>query len=530
MTELKISKIYEPLSSISPEDSVARLVLHRGNMVLRDLDEYVPVRKLRLSDLERRFGPLVNADPKSRAEFEERLTRSYAAAANNPAQHGYLLNRQGAFTLPSGELGFVRGNQVLCRSRIPYYLLKEIQHIRLAGDGNSPAPLLDILPDIQFPGIMAFAYTVMASVRSLILDSGIELQAVMSLVGPPGKGKSVTTERICLPYRNENGKHHALLQASSTQAAVERAAVACYDMAMVLDDMAKSGSPAVERERKKLCAAAVRIGAGIVPTTKCGKDNLDTRYCNAGLVMTAEFTLENTSDLERLIIVPVTEQMALPHSLTPELIGDAIRHFSFWMLEHHEEFVTRLRREVSSARFGSHSVRVETNYACLRESTREFLRSMEPLGCTSSVSERIMSRLEEAITESLAAQDAEMSKISENKAIGNLAYIILGGIKSGAFRTTKKIEKFTDSGSKKDAVFVKREFCVLPESLVYFVRAQPGYHDWTRQRITQQLKDYGALRTQRNGDSTSNTVKVASDAPRTFRIVLKALEEAKEKY
>ena len=531
INDIHIQAIYEPLHPNASKDTLVQLMLRQSSLVIRDLNILVPASQLRLSDLERKYGPLVNPDKDSRQKFEENLVASYVDAIRDPARHGYLLDHIGRVVLPSDDVYFLRGEQLIGGSPdIPYILTPELRNIHLASSNGSPAVLGDILLGIQYPGLMAFAYTMLSSVRSLILGDDIELQAVMWLVGPHGLGKTTTTERICLPYHYADGQPYGLLQAASTPAAVEKAAVSCYDAVLVIDDLAKSASPAVERERKTLCAKAVRIGTGMVPITKCNKNGLDNRFCNAGILMTAEFGLDNASDIERLIIVPITEQMALPHTLTPGLIGDAIRHFSLWMTEHHKDFLDRLHERVGATRHGYHSVRVETNYACLREVMREFLRSMEHLGVSADTGEQIMVRLEAAIQESLAAQDAAMAKLEEDKAAGNLAYIILAGLGNDAFRTTKNVDKFSDLKSKKDAVFVKGDLCMIPESLIHFVCAQPGYHDWTRQKVVNELKSYGALRIQRNGNSNSNTIKLKHGAPPTYRIVLDALEEAAEKY
>ena len=48
----------------------------------------------------------------------------------------------------------------------------------------------------------------------------------------------------------------------------------------------------------------------------------------------------------------------------------------------------------------------------------------------------------------------------------------------------------------------KKDLCLKPDALVQYVRTQPGFHNWTRNRIIQELKDIGALVLQEENAST----------------------------
>lgn len=77
----------------------------------------------------------------------------------------------------------------------------------------------------------------------------------------------------------------------------------------------------------------IRTGSGNTPIVKKCGSALSEQYCAAGVIPTAEFPLENMSDLTRCLIVPITEKMQLPDALCPELI----RHFSAWFTTHGDE-------------------------------------------------------------------------------------------------------------------------------------------------------------------------------------------------
>lgn len=74
-----------------------------------------------------------------------------------------------------------------------------------------------------------------------------------------------------------------------------------------------------------------------------------------------------------------------------------------------------------------------------------------------------------------------------------------------------------------------RDLGVDPEVLLQVVRAQPGYHDYTRNKIALELKDLGAVVLHRNGRHTSNIVKLWDHGPWGYRIRVDVLrDEMKE--
>lgn len=118
---------------------------------------------------------------------------------------------------------------------------------------------------------------------------------------------------------------------------------------------------------------------------------------------------------------------------------------------------------------------------------------------------------------------ALVEKIKSTIPVGNLAYCIHQGYCNEEFNLCKKTEKL----SKHDGILWKDDLCLRLNALVQFVRRQPGYQDWSSKRIVQELKDIGVLVMQ---EESAATVHITKGTPRVYRIRLKALENAAERY
>ena len=90
---------------------------------------------------------------------------------------------------------------------------------------------------------------------------------------------------------------------------------------------------------------------------------------------------------------------------------------------------------------------------------------------------------------------------------------------------------FVNTASKKLAkysgIIWQKDLCLKPDALVQYVRTQPGFHNWTRNRIIQELKDIGALVLQ---EENASTVHIDKDLPRVYRIRLDVLKDMAEYY
>lgn len=114
-------------------------------------------------------------------------------------------------------------------------------------------------------------------------------------------------------------------------------------------------------------------------------------------------------------------------------------------------------------------------------------------------------------------------KILETVPRGNLAAVLYDGKKNDAFNLATNPKKLAKYGG----TIWKKDLCLKSDALVQFVRTQPGFQSWTRNRITQELKDIGALVLQ---EEDASTVHIDKDLPRVYRIRLDVLKDMAEYY
>lgn len=93
---------------------------------------------------------------------------------------------------------------------------------------------------------------------------------------------------------------------------------------------------------------------------------MDEKRCHAGVILTAEFPLENMSDLSRCILVPVHEKLELTPFWIPAVIGDMLRVFFTWFSAHHIEALKTLTDSFHKGWKPKLETRVRTNYICLK--------------------------------------------------------------------------------------------------------------------------------------------------------------------
>jgi hypothetical protein len=209
--------------------------------------------------------------------------------------------------------------------------------------------------------------------------------------------------------------------------------------------------------------------------------------------------------------------------LTPDLIGDAIRHYSEWFITHQAQELTRFRNHLSVKEGNFINFREHTNYICWATAFQSFLCSLQDLEFSSDVCQQLQQRLEFAIADAHQAHEELTQKLKENIPLGNISYCLLNGYHMGAFNLAKKIKKLPVHGG----IIWKGDLCLRGDDLEQSIRTQPGYHNWTQSKISRALKDINVLVIQ---EDNANTVKLDSQSPRVYRIRLNVLEDTAERY
>lgn len=470
------------------------------------------------------------SDRQAKADFEEMLLNDlFQGLRDGTITRGYYLTETGAAELPDGSLCFVRGSEVVGNCTHPYLVAPELGNIRLLGMGTSLQPLIPLLLSVPKQALLVLAYVILSSIRSLVLEAEIDLQAVLYIVGGQGLGKTTLATRLAGIY--EHTKNHSkvgVIQAGSTTAAAESLMLALRDQPMVVDDLCLSAGKETERKRRELGAKLVRQGAGRIPIIKRSGKKISENPCEAGLILTAEFSLQNLSDLTRCLIVPVNKKMDLPNSLTPELIGEAVRQFSNSFASHCGDEINRFKSVLSEQTKDSEmDVRMVKNYKCLCAVFAAFVRFLPNLGATDNICSGLIKRMDSAVEDAKCEHMTMVRRLNESIPIGNLSFIIFDGLENHAFDLTKKVEKLGKHGG----IIWKGDLCLRKEELTRYVRLQSGYQSWSLNKITRSLKDLGALVIQEDDADTVHLQKStpAIYIPRVYRIRINVLEETAER-
>lgn len=463
---------------------------------------------------------------KDRANLDETLTEELInGLADGSIKSGYYLDKPGTIIFPDGHICFLRGSELIGSCNRPYKVAPEISDMTLVGEGNSLPRFLSLLTSSPLQVLLVFAYVILSSIRSLLINSGVNLQTVLYIVGGQGLGKTTLATRIAGIYKKGESTV-GIIQAGSTLSAANDVMAALRDQPMVVDDLCLSVSRDTARKRVELASKLIRQSTGSIPIIKKSGKNTVELPCEASLILTAEFHLENMSDLTRCIIVPIQSPLDIPDELTPDLIGDAVRHYSLWLTEHIQEELEQFRKAVDDAVARRDiDARIATSYACLGSAFQSFIRSLPGANSRPKMADSALNMMNKALKEARKNHQAMIEQIKDTIPVGNLSYCILEGYRNDTFDLTKKLERL----KKHDGIIWKGDICLRPEVLIQFVRQQPGYHDWSPNRITRALKDINALVLQEENAATVRLSK-EKDVPRVYRIRKEVLKETAQKY
>ena len=303
--------------------------------------------------------------------------------------------------------------------------------------------------------------------RSWINEITPSWQAVLAITGGQGLGKTTLARKITDWICDSQNKPALLYSAGSTPAAIHDTMVTARDLPLVIDDLCLSASPKLQQKYRDLGAQFVREGTNASGISKKAGNQTMSFSCNAGIILTAEFALENPSDITRCIFIPLTQPPVVVSSLTPELIGAACRRFIEWFLQHESEAAEDFRKINSEEKPDDMHPRIFHNFLILRTVFSLALRAAREDGLSASSAEAITERYEAGIGQSQQYQKKLLNALDRSKKKGNLAFVLLECYgDSEVFNLTSNIKNFisaTELSGKTICV------CGLPRWNVRFV-------------------------------------------------------------
>lgn len=439
-------------------------------------------------------------------------------------QHGIYFSAPGFHRLPDGVGVYLWGNCVLGNCNFPYYKENSEQHIpHSAPIANPLQHLMGLLAFAAPQVLLAIVFLLTTLNRSWIKTITPSGQAVLNIVGGQGLGKTTLAKRLTDWIQDSDGAPALLFSAGSTPSAIRDAMIDARDLPMVIDDLCLAASPQLQRKYRDLGAQFVREGANdasIVKKLPGGKSL--KQKCNAGIILTAEFALENASDITRCIFVNVDKPLKLPSSISSELVGAACEEFIRWFLAHESLARDVLTSALCKEPDPQFHQRIWNNFTVLNSMFELLLHAASDAGISAEASQGIRMRYNQAINDSLGYQNELLKQLDRQMKKANLAAILLQAYEQDAFHLTSRIEKL----EKRDGIIWRNDLCLRREPLERLIRAQDGYGNHTISRIVQELKDIGALVIQESGTAQ---VYLKKNFPRVYRVRLNVLRHyAKE--
>lgn len=438
---------------------------------------------------------------------------------------GYAFTQSGMHQLPNGQYVFVWGDHVLGDCGLPYIVRCDEHYIMRTLPISDPLPRLFAELVYADPAVtLATVFVCATLLRSWIMRQTPSWQAVLAIVGGQGLGKTTLARRLTDWITDFEEDPALLFSAGSTASAIRDAMVSARDLPIVVDDLCLSASPQLQRKYRDLGAQLVREGANAAPITKkMPGGKLVKLKCAAGVILTAEFALENGSDITRCIFLNIDHPLHLPQSLSSELLGSAYAQFLLWFLPRTAEISKRLTTPRQEKRREFSHPRVDANFGIIHTIFEALAYAALAAGTPKSCVDTAYMQYCIAVDASMEYQAQLLDKLDQQRKKGNIAALLLEGLEQDAFDLCKKIEKLY----RHDGIIWRGDLCLRREPLERFIRLQDGYGNYTISKIVQELKDIGALVLQEEGTAQ---VRLKKNTTRVYRIRLDVLKDAAEEF
>lgn len=438
---------------------------------------------------------------------------------------GYAFTQTGMHQLPKGHYIYVWGDRVLGECDLPY--------IVRCSDSVIPnilpleSPLSQLFSELTYSdpqATLAFVFLCTTLLRSWITSQVPSWQAVLAIVGGQGLGKTTLARRLTDWLQDADGAPALLFSAGSTVSAIRDTMVSARDLPIVVDDLCLSASTQVQRKYRDLGAQLVREGANAAPIVKKLPGGKSIKqHCAAGVILTAEFSLENASDITRCIFIDLDQPLSLSAGLQSELIGAACQCFIAWILRNRPNLYKKIQKAQKHASFYRYDQRVEHNFEVLDTVFDSLAHAALADGASPQCVDAIYTQYCVAVDRSLQFQEGLLNQLERQRKKGNIAALLLAGYESDAFDLCKKVEKL----DRHEGIIWHGDLCLRRKPLERFIRLQDGYACYTIAKIVQALKDIGALVLQEEGTAQ---VRLKKGTPRVYRIRLDVLEDEAQEF
>ena len=442
-----------------------------------------------------------------------------------------LLQEFGLHRLYNGLSVFVAGDEVLGNcGNIDAVIAPSVSIVRLARNGGDDQDAaVNILNAISanVPVVLPiFMYTLLCSLRSQIAKLGIVTTfPVIYLFGLQSSGKSWLVEHYSLLYDDTaTGNMYGNLDASSTDLGVIQTVSSYKDSVIAVDDLPKSSSSSVQRDRLEVVEKSIRfIANGSIRITASNSAAKAPIRCQAGAVYTGEISLDTASMLTRLLEVPLTDYARTRGGTIRADAAATFRQWMLWLLPHLDEELEQLKVSLTEAA-KSKNARMETTKILFLWIVELFYR----FAWKEDVIEKVyyvgaLDRAREVFGALLSAQEEKVLRIQDQAPKGNLSHCIQEGYRNGAFHV---VTRRKDLKSDNDCLVEKDALCIRTKTLLAYLCGQANFRGLTEKRMSKELRDEGALPD--TLEKRAATKKI--NGKRFMELSFSALDSAAQKY
>ena len=457
------------------------------------------------------------------AWLHQRLHEKMENEKENKCVRGYCLDQPGLYKLPEKGYCYMLGDQLLGKDIERIYPVDTI--FRVETLENHQSALKNLCETFHSGEMMlGFAFLAATLVRSGILETGGDWQAVLYIVGKQGVGKTTLARYLTGWLKNKEMDSSATFHGIGSSIAAMRDSMAtARDLPVVIDDLCLSASRNTQKQAVELGAQLIREGtnAASIIKKKPGGQTSELK-CQAGLILTAEFILNNPSDITRCVFLNLQKSLHLSAPLNTAQLGSAIQCYLRWFTIHAEQAFAELK-EALELKQENLPFRIQVNYTILGWALQQFLSAAVSDGLSQEKMTYLMQQYQNAEQNSIQFQQNILKQYKSHIKKENIASLLLKAVEDKQkLRLTKKAHKL----KKCDGILWKEDLCLKREALERFVRMQNGYQNYTISQIIRELKDIGALVLQ---ESNTAQVKLRKDLPRVYRIQMDVLKnEARE--
>ena len=251
---------------------------------------------------------------------------------------------------------------------------------------------------------------------------------------------------------------------------------------------------------------------------------LDLLFCQAGLVFTGEFMLENPSDITRTIVISTDEPLVhLPPGLRV-LAATAFHAFLQWLLPVLDGQLEQLRDQLkkSSAHF---EPRIAKNGTLLFWATGLFaLFAIEQGVLPKDVVTGIIDKTYDALRKILLGQKEQSRKLTASVPKGNLCWYILDGYSKNQFTVVAQKEQLINN--ENDCLIKKGTLYIRAQTLLEYLCNYTPYVFSSVNKMNKTLKEEGML-----GDSKEKrSAYIKINGRRYLKLDIKLLRQCAQQY